>query len=74
MEERTIVFETKEDEIQQMSFGDLILFVSSAQAFLSLENHLSKDLDEEDKSQSIQKMMKVDRLLSLAKNRLDSWS
>lgn len=74
MEERPIVFEMEEEEVGGMQFGDLIQFVASATVFLSIEPHLSKDLNEEEKAKSIEKMQKVDQLLSLAKNRLNQWS
>jgi len=73
MEERPIVFEMEEENLQQMGFGDLILFVSSAISFLSFEAHLSANLGEEDKTKSIEKMQKVDRLLFFAKDRLNQW-
>ena len=74
MEERPIVFETTEEEIEQMGFGDLVFFVSSSVSFLSFEAHVSSDLGEEEKAKSIEKMQKVDNLLSLAKDRLNQHS
>lgn len=74
MEDRPIVFEVKEEDITQMGFGDLILFVSSAVAFLSFEAHISSELDEDGKERSIERMQKVDYLLSLAKDRLNQHS
>jgi len=74
MEDRPIVFEVTKEQIDQMAFGDLILFVSSANIFLSLENFFSKDLMDDAKEESIEKMMKVDQLLSYAKECLNQWS
>lgn len=74
MEERPIVFEMEEEDLKQMQFGDLIFFVSSAVSFLSFEAHISADLDEEKRMKSIERMQKVDQLLSLAKDRLNQWS
>ena len=74
MEERPIVFEVKEEEIERMGFGDLVLFVSSAISFLSFEAHISADLDEEEKEKSIKRMQTVDYLLSIAKERLNQHS
>ena len=74
MEERPIVFEVKEEEIEGMGFGDLVLFVASAVSFLSFEAHISADLDEEGKTKSIERMQKVDYLLSIAKERLNQHS
>lgn len=74
MDDRPIVFNTKKEDLDQMSFGDLILFVASATTFLSLETHLSKDLDEEAKEDSIKRMICVDILLSYAKDLLNQRS
>jgi len=74
MEERPIVFETTEEEIEFMGLGDLILFIASAVSFLSLESHLAQDLNEEQREISIERMKKADHLLTLAKKRLDVWS
>ena len=74
MDDRPIVFEMKEEDIARMSFGDLILFVSSAVSFLSFEAHLSQELDVEAKAKSIERMQKVDHFLSVAKDRLNQHS